>query len=168
MKTINLGLIGLGTIGTGVVKVLRENSALIEKRIGVSLVIKRIADLDIKRDRGVPVDKSTLTKKDLINSIYMQIGYSKKISENYNIKELEIDEGCKYEIMFEAANTLRMGRDLLYLVSSSGNLKELLEIKKTIDIQKVLSGHFVMLTQHAKANELLANFLMPESSRSAD
>ncbi|HJP17195.1 MAG TPA: homoserine dehydrogenase [Nitrospinota bacterium] len=61
MKTINLGLIGLGTIGTGVVKVLRENSALIEKRIGVSLVIKRIADLDIKRDRGVPVDKSTLT-----------------------------------------------------------------------------------------------------------
>ena len=26
------------------------------------------------------------------------------------------------EILFEAANTLRMGRDLLYLVSSSGNL----------------------------------------------
>ncbi|MEE9165754.1 MAG: homoserine dehydrogenase [Nitrospinota bacterium] len=69
MKTINLGLIGLGTIGTGVVKVLRENSALIEKRIGVSLVIKRIADLDIKRDRGVPVDKSILTTdaKKIIN-----------------------------------------------------------------------------------------------------
>ncbi len=61
MKIINLGLIGLGTIGTGVVKVLRENFALIEKRLGVSLVIKRIADLDIKRDRGVPVDKSILT-----------------------------------------------------------------------------------------------------------
>ncbi len=69
MKTINLGLIGLGTIGTGVVKVLRENSALIEKRIGVSLVIKRIADLDIKRDRGVPADKSILTTdaKKIIN-----------------------------------------------------------------------------------------------------
>ena len=69
MKTINLGLIGLGTIGTGVVKVLRDNSALIEKRLGVSLVIKRIADLDIKRDRGVPVDKSILTKdaKKIIN-----------------------------------------------------------------------------------------------------
>lgn len=69
MKTINLGLIGLGTIGTGVVKVLRENSALIEKRIGVSLIIKRIADLDIKRDRGVPIDKSILTTdaKKIIN-----------------------------------------------------------------------------------------------------
>ncbi len=69
MKTINLGLIGLWTIGTGVVKVLRENSALIEKRIGVSLVMKRIADLDIKRDRGVPVDKSILTTdvKKIIN-----------------------------------------------------------------------------------------------------
>lgn len=61
MKTINLGLIGLGTIGTGVVKVLRENSALIEKRLGVSLIMKRIADLDIERDRGVPIDKSILT-----------------------------------------------------------------------------------------------------------
>jgi homoserine dehydrogenase len=69
MKTINLGLIGLGTIGTGVVKVLRDNSALIEKRLGVSLVIKRIADLDIKRDRGVPADKSILTTdaKKIIN-----------------------------------------------------------------------------------------------------
>ncbi len=69
MKTINLGLIGLGTIGSGVVKVLRENSALIEKRIGVSLVIKRIADLDIKRDRGISIDKSILTTdaKKIIN-----------------------------------------------------------------------------------------------------
>ena len=61
MKAINLGLIGLGTIGTGVVKVLHENSTLIAKRIGVSLVIKRIADLNIKQDRGVPIDKSILT-----------------------------------------------------------------------------------------------------------
>ena len=27
------------------------------------------------------------------------------------------------EILFEAANTLRMGKDLLYLASSSGNIK---------------------------------------------
>lgn len=61
MKTINIGLIGLGTIGTGVVKVLKKNSALINKRLGASIVIKRIADLDIEKDRGVPLDKSILT-----------------------------------------------------------------------------------------------------------
>lgn len=61
MKTINIGLIGLGTIGTGVVKVLKKNSALIDKRLGASIVIKRIADLDIEKDRGVPLDKSILT-----------------------------------------------------------------------------------------------------------
>ena len=37
-----------------------------------------------------------LTKKDLINSVYMQIGFSKKISENYNINELKIDENNSY------------------------------------------------------------------------
>ncbi len=63
MKTINIGLIGLGTIGTGVVKVLRENSALIKQRIGAPLAIKRIADLEIERDRGVPLDKSILTTR---------------------------------------------------------------------------------------------------------
>lgn len=63
MKTINIGLIGLGTIGTGVVKVLKENSALIEERLGASIVMKRIADLDIESDRGVPLDKSILTTR---------------------------------------------------------------------------------------------------------
>ena len=61
MKVVNLGLIGLGTIGTGVVKVLKENSSLMEKRLGASLVLKRIADIDIDRDRGVAIDRSILT-----------------------------------------------------------------------------------------------------------
>ena len=40
------------------------------------------------------------------------------------------------EILFEAANTLRMGKDLLYLVSSSGNYKG------AKWLQSVLKGHY--------------------------
>ena len=47
MKTINLGLIGFGTIGTGVVRLLHESKDLIENRLGAKLVLKKIADLDI-------------------------------------------------------------------------------------------------------------------------
>jgi homoserine dehydrogenase len=62
MKTIYAGLIGFGNIGSGAVKLLMENGGLIEKRLGAKIVIKRIADLDLKTPRPVQVDKKLLTK----------------------------------------------------------------------------------------------------------
>ena len=56
MRGVQIGLIGFGTVGSGVVKVLQKNGTLIEGRLGCPLVLKRIADLDLERDRGVCVD----------------------------------------------------------------------------------------------------------------
>jgi homoserine dehydrogenase len=61
MKRISIGLIGFGTIGTGVVKLLRDNGDLIAKRVGAEIYLKRIADIDIRRSRGVTVDDALLT-----------------------------------------------------------------------------------------------------------
>lgn len=61
MKRIALGLIGFGTIGTGVVKLLQKNAALIRRRVGAQLVLKRIADLDITSARDVAVSQEVLT-----------------------------------------------------------------------------------------------------------
>ena len=61
-KEIRVGLIGFGTIGSGVVKVLQRNAALIEKRMGARLVLKKIADIDTVSDRGVKVRPGLLTK----------------------------------------------------------------------------------------------------------
>ena len=61
MKTINVGLLGFGTIGAGVVKLLARNSLLIEEKLGAGLTLKKIADLDITTDRGVPVSPGVLT-----------------------------------------------------------------------------------------------------------
>ena len=62
MKTIYAGLIGFGNIGAGAVKLLMENGSLIEKRLGSRIVIKKIADLDLKTQRPVQVDRKILTK----------------------------------------------------------------------------------------------------------
>jgi len=69
MQKINIGLIGFGTVGTGVVKVLNENAKVIQERLGAEIVLKKIADKDTTRDRGVEVDKSILTMdaNDIIN-----------------------------------------------------------------------------------------------------
>src|SRR3989338_2777436 len=58
---INIGLIGFGTIGTGVVKALKERSSFLEKRVGVELRLKTICDKDIISPRDVEVEPGLLT-----------------------------------------------------------------------------------------------------------
>ena len=61
MKEIKIGLLGCGTVGTGVAKLLIENRKLIRDRVGADLILKRVADIDIKRDRGINFDDKVLT-----------------------------------------------------------------------------------------------------------
>ena len=55
-SVVGVGLIGFGTIGTGVVRVLSENADVISERLGFSLKLVRGADLDTETDRGVSLD----------------------------------------------------------------------------------------------------------------
>ncbi|MBU4534734.1 MAG: homoserine dehydrogenase [Euryarchaeota archaeon] len=59
--TVNIGLIGFGTIGTGVVTILNQNMDLIEKKSGKKINLKRIVDLDITTPRGVDVEPEKLS-----------------------------------------------------------------------------------------------------------
>ncbi len=61
MKSIKVGLLGFGTIGTGVVRVFQRNAELMAKRIGQSVELVKIADLDITSDRGVTLPQGVLT-----------------------------------------------------------------------------------------------------------
>ncbi len=61
MKEIKVGLLGFGTIGTGVVKVIQQNAEAISQRLGAKLTLAAIADRDITTDRGVTVDPAILT-----------------------------------------------------------------------------------------------------------
>ncbi len=61
MNVVNIGLIGAGTVGCGVAKILFENSGLIEKRTGIKINIKKIADIDINRKRPVKIPKKLFT-----------------------------------------------------------------------------------------------------------
>jgi len=58
---IGVGLVGFGTVGTGVAKILLGNRALIQRRVGVPVELVRVADLDITRDRGVSLPPGMLT-----------------------------------------------------------------------------------------------------------
>ena len=61
MKSVKVGLIGFGTIGRGLVQILQDNQDQIKNRLGASLEVVKIADLDITTDRGVKVGAGVLT-----------------------------------------------------------------------------------------------------------
>jgi len=61
ISRVGVGIIGFGTVGTGVAKILLENAALISRRVGVPIEIVRIADLDVTRDRGLRLPPGLLT-----------------------------------------------------------------------------------------------------------
>ena len=60
-REVRVGLIGFGTIGTGVVKLLQRNQAQIVTRLGARLTLARIADIDLRTDRGVKIGRGILT-----------------------------------------------------------------------------------------------------------
>ncbi|MFH2139046.1 MAG: homoserine dehydrogenase [Candidatus Omnitrophota bacterium] len=60
MNSVNVGLIGFGTIGSGVVKVFKKRSLAIAKKLGIKLNLKYVCDQDISSDRGVTVNPKVL------------------------------------------------------------------------------------------------------------
>lgn len=58
---INIGLIGFGNIGTGLVNALNQNDQVMADRLGVRLHLAGIADADIKRKRDAKYDPAILT-----------------------------------------------------------------------------------------------------------
>ena len=61
MKEVGVGILGFGTVGAGVAEGLLRNRKVMAERLGVDIVLRKIADLDITTDRGVAVDSDVLT-----------------------------------------------------------------------------------------------------------
>jgi homoserine dehydrogenase len=57
MKTIKVGLLGIGTVGSGVYTVLTRNAEEITRRAGCKIELAMVADLDTARAQAVVGDK---------------------------------------------------------------------------------------------------------------
>ena len=60
MQTITIGLLGLGTVGGGVVKLLQEHVAKIEQTTNVHFVLKRVAVAHLDKARNVTLPDDTI------------------------------------------------------------------------------------------------------------
>ena len=61
MKPINVGLLGIGTVGGGTFAVLRRNQEEITRRAGRAITLKVVADKDLERAKRIVGDSATVT-----------------------------------------------------------------------------------------------------------
>ncbi|MEW6602471.1 MAG: homoserine dehydrogenase [Nitrospirota bacterium] len=68
-KAINVGIIGFGTVGAGTARILLNKRNELSAKAGFPIELKKIADLDIERDRGIKLPRNILTKnsKEVLN-----------------------------------------------------------------------------------------------------
>ncbi len=74
-RIIKVGLLGLGTVGGGVYRVLQSNRELIAGRVGARIEISRVLVRDVRKDRGVPLPPGILTTdpEEILNSPEIEI-----------------------------------------------------------------------------------------------
>jgi homoserine dehydrogenase len=63
MREVGIGIAGFGTVGGGVLSILRSHAREIEARTGARIVVRRVAIRDPAKERVVDVDRALLTTR---------------------------------------------------------------------------------------------------------
>ncbi len=63
MREVGIGIAGFGTVGGGVLSILRRHARDIEARLGARIAVRRVAVRDPGKERMIDVDRSLLTTR---------------------------------------------------------------------------------------------------------
>ena len=123
MRNINVGIIGFGTVGSGVVEALAKKRSYLNKRLGASINIIKICDKDLRKRRSVKVGRNLLTKdvNDILNNPKIDI-----------VVELIGGIHPAYEIINKALNNKK------HVVTAN---KALLALKKKSLLEKAMRNN---------------------------
>ncbi|MBW2667715.1 MAG: homoserine dehydrogenase [Deltaproteobacteria bacterium] len=173
---VGVGLVGFGTIGTGVVKVLERNADVIEQRLGFPLRLVRIADLDTTSDRGVDVsevrfddDSAALIADDSVDIVVELVGgyeFARRLI-------LESIEAGKHVVTANKALLSLYGKEIFgaaakrgvevaFEASVGGGIPILRSLREGLNANRIESVHGIMngttnyvLTEMEKTGESL-------------
>jgi homoserine dehydrogenase len=120
---INIGIIGFGTVGAGTARILLKKRKELEKKVGFSIALKKIADLDTRRDRGVKISKGVLIND--ANAIINDPGIDivvELIGGIHPAKEIVIEalKNGKHVVTANKALLAEQGKDIFRAASRSG------------------------------------------------
>lgn len=61
MKAVSIGLLGLGTVGTGVIKIVEDHQDKLMHQVGCPIKVKKVLVQTLNKDRTIEIDPSKLT-----------------------------------------------------------------------------------------------------------
>ncbi|CAM3469969.1 homoserine dehydrogenase [Cytobacillus oceanisediminis] len=69
MESISIGLLGLGTVGSGVVQIIEKHQDKLMHQVGCPVVVKKVLVKNLDKERAVKVDRNMLTANpdDILN-----------------------------------------------------------------------------------------------------
>jgi homoserine dehydrogenase len=158
-KKINIGLLGLGTVGTGVVKLLHANGQSIAQKVGTGIEIKKIMVRNASKPRSIEVDHLITTDiNDILNDpeidIVVELMGGEAPAKDYMLSALTAgkhvvtankDVMAKYgRELFAAAEAKQV--DLMFEASVGGGipiirpLKQCLAGNKITEVMGIING----------------------------
>lgn len=63
MKPVKVGLLGLGTVGTGVIRIVEGHQEDLNSQVGSQIIIERVAVKSLDKKRSIDIDRSKLTEE---------------------------------------------------------------------------------------------------------
>ncbi len=122
-KKTNIGIVGLGTVGTGVAKILTENKDILSRHFDGEVCLKQIAVGDINKRRDIYIDKSIYTSdyKDILNdsSISVVVELMGGVSDAKDVVIGAINAG-KHVVTANKALIFAHGREIFPLARDRG------------------------------------------------
>lgn len=136
METIKIGLCGLGTVGTGVVKVLQSHQERIEHRLGCKVEIVKILAKDTSKAKGIEIDQNQITTDpadivdndeiDVVVEVMGGIDFSYELHKRALKNKKHIVTANKDLMALHGKELLRLAKendcDLLYDASIAGGI----------------------------------------------
>ena len=121
-KEISIGLLGSGTVGTGVVRVLKENAEDIAKKVGGRLAIKKVLVRDISKKREYLEDvQLTDNADDILNDpeidIVVELLGGQHPAREYMLKAME---NGKHVVTANKDVVAQFGHDLFDMAEAKG------------------------------------------------
>ncbi len=157
-ESVNVGLLGLGVIGSGVASILSQKSDTIARHVGASLRLKTVADLDRTRENSphIPPGGFTSRAEDIIEDnsidILIELIGGEKPALHYIQEALksgkhvitankEVISKHGPELMGLASSR---GLGLLYEASVGGGIPLIAPLKRNLQINDISAIHAII------------------------
>lgn len=132
MKKLNIGIIGLGTIGSGVVNIIRQRRNLIRERSGVDLSLVQVCD--VRRSRanrlGLPSGMFTSNMQELLKNDKIDV-IIELVGGIHPAKEIILQALANGKHVV-TANKALLAEDITEIIKVSGRKKRLVKFEASV------------------------------------